>query len=205
MTGPAGGSEGGAANSGNQGAVQASLFTQDQVNRIAADEKRGALRGFFKELGFEDVPDADTLKETFTAAGEFKKIKDGEKGDVERLNGEIAAEKQKSARIPELEATITRQKIAAEEKLPTRLWKFIEGKTDDEIKESIKGLKEDLGLTEDDGDGQGNQQQRQVSGTGARPPAPNPQQGRTNGGGGPSKTLSAGREAYEKKHKATKE
>ena len=200
----------GAANSGNEGgAVQASLFTQDQVNNIAAREKRGALSGFFKELGFEDVPDAETIKNTFQAAGEYKKQQDGQKGDVERLNGELSAAQQKAARIPELETTINRQRIAADEKLPTRFWKYVEGKSDDEIKDSIKGIKEELGLDAEGNEGgqsQGGQQQQPPSGTGSRPPNPNPQQGSSNGGGAPGKTLSAGREAYEKKHKkATKE
>lgn len=197
----------GAANSGgNEGGVQATLFTQDQVNSIAAREKRGALDGYFKELGLDGPPDAESLKETLAAAAEYRKLKDGEKGDVERLNGEIATEKQKSARVPVLETTILQQQLAGTEGLPVRFWRFVEGKTEDEIKESIKGLKADLNLTEGDdgGDGQ-QQQQRQPAGTGARPPAPNQQQGSTNGGGAPGKTLSAGREAYEKKHKATKE
>ena len=206
-----GGSGTGAANSGTEGGgVQATLFTQDQVNSIAAREKRGALTGFFKELGFEDVPDAETIKNTFQAAGEYKKQQDGQKGDVERLNTELSNERQKSARVPELETTINRQRIAADEKLPTRFWKYVEGKTDDEIKDSIKGIKEELGLDANGNEGDqgqgGQQQQPPPQGTGARPPAPNPQQGSSNGGGAPGKTLSAGREAYEKKHKkATKE
>lgn len=206
-----GGQQGGAANSsgnnGPDGGVQ--LFTQAHVNSIAAQEKRGALQGFFKELGFDDVPDAETVKQTFQAAGEYKKQQDGQKGDVERLNGELTAAQQKAARVPELETAINRQRIAADEKLPTRFWKYVEGKSDDEIKESIKGIKEELGLDANGNEGgqqQGGQQQQVPQGTGARPPQPNPQQGASNGGGAPGKTLSAGREAYEKKHKkATKE
>lgn len=203
MADDGGGSNGTPANSGgDQGGVQATLFTQEQVNSIAAREKRGALGSFFKELGFEEIPDEKTLKETFDAAGELKKIRDGEKPEIERLNGELNSVKEKADRVPELETTITRQRIAADEKLPTRFWKYVEGKSDDEIKESIKGIKEELGLT-DDGEGQPG---TATSGTGARPPAPNPQQGHSNGGGAPAKTLSAGREAYEaKKKKATKE
>lgn len=187
--------------------MQATLFTQEQVNSIAAREKRGALGSFFKELGFDSIPDEETIKQTFTAAGEFKKQQDGQKGDVERLGTELATEKEKSAKVPALETTILRQRIAGEQKLPVRFWRYVEGKTDDEIKESIKELKAELNLASDDGndgDGkdQGNgQQQQQASGTGARPPAANQQQGRTSGGGSPAKTLTSGREAYEAKHK----
>lgn len=182
--------------------MQATLFTQEQVNSIAAREKRGALGSFFKDLGFDTVPDAETIKNTFTAAAEHKKIKDGEKGDVERLGGELAAEKEKSAKVPGLETTILQQRIAGELKLPVKFWKFVEGKTDDEIKDSIKDLKQELGLDDDgdDGDGTQERQQQQQEGTGARPPKANQQQGRSSGGGSPTKTLAAGASAYNAKH-----
>lgn len=204
-----GGSTGDSANSGDQqgGTVQAQLFTQDAVNSIAAREKRAAVGNFFKELGFDSVPDAETVKNTFAAAAEHKKLKDGEKGDVERIGTELAAEREKSAKVPGLETTILQQRIAGEQKLPVKFWKFVEGKTDDEIKESITELKQELGLDgdddNDDGDGDGQQQgrqERQPEGTGARPPKANQQQGRTSGGGSPTKTLSAGAEAYKAKH-----
>lgn len=203
MADDGGSPQGTPANSGPEGGVgQTTLFTQEQVNSIAAREKRSALGAYFKELGFESIPDADTVKETFTAAGEYKKLKDGEKGDVERLNGELNTVRQTAAEVPSLKTTILQQQIAGDAGLPTRFWRFVEGKTEDEIKESIKGLKQELKL-EDGGDGSdggdgGNQQQQQ--GTGARPPNPNPQQGRTSGGGTPGKTLASGAEAYAKKH-----
>lgn len=181
------------------------MFTQDQVNHFTAQAKRGALGTYFKDLGFDTPPDAETLKETFAAAAEHKKTKDGEKGDVERLGGELTAEKEKSAKVPALETTILRQQIAGTEQLPVRFWRYVEGSTDDEIKESIKELKTELNLPTDDGNdggdgGKGNGQQQQATGTGARPPEPNQQQGRNNGGGTPTKTLAAGREAYAAKH-----
>lgn len=198
------GSGPGAANNDQDDGDGATTFTQAQVNKIAAREKRGALGAFFKELGLDTPPDVETLKATFDAAAEHKKLKDGEKGDVERLGGQLASEKEKSAKIPTLETTILRQQIAGTEQLPPRFWRYVEGKTDDEIKESIKELKTELNLTTDDGGdggdgGQGNGQQ-QVTGTGAHPPEPNQQQGRNNGGGTPTKTLAAGREAYAAKH-----
>lgn len=197
---------GGSANSGSgEGGVQTTLFTQEQVNTFNAQAKRAAVGNFFKELGFDDVPDAETVKTTFQTAAEHKKLKDGEKGDVERLNTELGTVKEKAAKVPTLETTILQQQLAGTEGLPVRFWKFVEGKTEDEIKESIEGLKKDLNLTDDGNDDGGNGQQQQQVGTGARPPAPNQQQGRTGSGGAPGKTLSAGREAYEAKHKATKE
>lgn len=196
-----GGTGQGAANQGD--GDKGGTFTQEQVNSIAAREKRGALGTFFKELGFDSVPTADALKGIFAAADEHKKQQDGQKGDVERLGGQLASEKEKSAKVPTLETTILRQQIAGDAKLPTRFWRFVEGKTEDEIKASIKELKEELDLeTEDGGDGgdgdEGKGQQQ--GGTGARPPKPNQQQGANNGGGTPAKTLAAGAAAYAEKH-----
>ncbi len=203
MTGPVG-SEGNGGATPGEGGVQATLFTQDQVNAFNAATKRGAVSNFFKELGFDSVPDAEAVKAAFDDAGALKKLKDGEKGDVERLNTELSAAQKTAGEVPELKATIERQRIAADEGLPSRFWKYVEGKTEDEIKESITGLKTELGITTESG---GQQQQGTPTGTGARPPLPNPQQGSSGGGSGPGKTLSAGREAYEAKHgkKATKE
>lgn len=211
MTGAAGNPEGTPANSGQGGVggggIPTNLFTQDQVNHYQAQAKRGALGSFFKELGFDEVPDAETIKNTFDAAGKFKEQQDGQKGDVERLNGELASEREKAAEVPTLKVQLLRQEIAGTENLPVRFWKFVEGKTDDEIKESINGLKKDLNLEAGEGGsgaagegGQGGSGQQQQAGTGARPPAPNPQQGQNNGGGTPSKTLAAGADAYAKKH-----
>lgn len=201
MAGEGEGSAGTPANSGTEGGgVQATLFTQEQVNSIAAREKRGAVTNFFKELGLDNAPDVETLKTVFANAGEFEKQKKGQQGDVERLTGELNSEKEKSAEVPTLKAQLLRQQIAGTMQLPVRFWKFVEGKTEDEIKESIEGLKKDLNLETGDGDDGGDKGGQQQSGTGARPPAPNPQQGRNNGGGTPSKTLASGAEAYAKKH-----
>src|SRR5690242_948046 len=146
-----GGSQQNSANSGQgDGGVQATLVTQDQVNRFNAEAKRSAVGTFFKELGFDSIPDADTVKQTFQAAGEYKKLKDGEKGDVERLGSELAAEREKASKVPTLETQILQQRIAGEQQLPVRFWRFVEGKTEDEIKESIEGLKKELNLGEGD-------------------------------------------------------
>lgn len=203
MTSAEGGSAGTPANSGEgEGGVQATLFTQEQVNSIAAREKRGALGSFFKELGFDSVPDANTVKSVFDQAGEYKKLQDGQKGDLERLTGELNSTKETAAKVPTLETTILQQQIAGAEKLPVKFWKFVEGSTEDEIKDSIKELKQELDLDDGDGDegDDGNQERQQQQGTGARPPKPNQQQGRTSGGGSPGKTLTSGADAYAKKH-----
>lgn len=209
MTSAEGGSAGTPANSGNEGGVQATLFTQDQVNTIAAKEKRGALGAFFKELGFDNIPDAETVKSTFDAAKEFKKRQDGEKGDVERLGGELAAANEKANKVPALETTILQQRIAGEQQLPVRFWRFVEGKTEDEIKDSITELKKELNLSEggdgNDGGGGDDEKKSQQQQQQKRPPAPNPQQGATSGGGSPGKTLASGAEAYKAKHGKNKE
>lgn len=175
-----------------------SLFTQEQVNHFQADAKRGAVGGFFKELGFDKPPTAAELKAALADAGEFKKLKDGEKNEVDRLTGELGTANEKAAKVPELETVITRQKIAAEMQLPTRVWKFVEGSTDDEIKESIKGLRVDLGLPEEPEGAEGGQQQQ----GGPRPPKPVPGQG-SGGGGKPKATLTTGRDLYTSKHPPT--
>ena len=53
MTSAEGGS-GSGQQTGQEGGTQVNMFTQEQVNSIAAREKRGALGSFFKELGFDD-------------------------------------------------------------------------------------------------------------------------------------------------------
>lgn len=179
----------------NPGQSPASLFTQDQVNHFQAEAKRGALGGFFKDLGFDKPPTADELKAAFTDASEFKKLKDGKKDDVERLTGELATVNEQAARVPELETVITRQRIAHDMDLPSKVWHFVEGKTDDEIKTSVKSIRGVLGMSEEpEASGEGEQQQ-----SGPRPPRPTPGQG-TGGGGKPKSTLSSGRDLYASKH-----
>lgn len=183
----------------NQGQGQSGVFTQDQVNHFQAEAKRSAVGGFFKELGFDKPPTADELKAALTDAGEMRKLRDGKKDDVERLTGELAAANEKAAKVTELETITNRQRIAADLQLPTRVWRFVEGSTDDEIKESIKGLRTDLGLPEVL-EGAGDQPKQD----GPRPPLPIPGQG-TGGGGKPKSTLTSGRDLYASKHPPIKE
>lgn len=178
------------ANSGQGQGVQATLFTQDQVNHFNAEAKRGAVAGFFKELGLDTVPSADELKKTLADAGEYTKQQQGQLGDVERLTGQLGEANKKAEQVPALEADLLKARIAADAGLKSKYWKYVEGKTEDEIGESVRSVLADVGGREDGG-------QPPPPG---RPPEPNPQQGR--GGGQPSgKTLQAGRDAYVAKHK----
>ena len=139
-----GGSQGDAANPG--GGVQATLFTQDQVNHFAAEAKRGALSGFFKDLGMEAAPTADVLKDTLSKASEYDKLQQGQQSDMERLTTQLGEANSKAEQIPTLEAKYNRAQIAADAGLKSRYWKFIEGATEDEIKASVQTLAvDDLG------------------------------------------------------------
>jgi hypothetical protein len=200
MTQP-GGEGQGPANTGQGSGVQTTLFTQEQVNHFNAQAKREALGGFFKELGLDSVPSAEDLKGTLTKAGEFDKLQAGKKDDVERLTGELATANEKANKVPGLEAKYRVAELAAEAGLKPRYWKYVEGKTDEEIQTSIKAVLEDIkGGGDGDGEGGEGEGQQQQPGTGARPPAPNPQQG-AGGGKPPTKTMQSGAEAYAARHK----
>ena len=186
--------DGGSAGTGSdqgQGGVQATLFTQEQVNHFNAEAKRNALSGFFKELGFDSMPSVEDLKGTLSKAGEFDKLQQGQVGDVERLTTQLSEANKKAERLPGLEADYLRAQLAADAGLKSRYWKYVEGKTEDEIKASVAAVLADVGSQTGDG--------TPPAPTG-RPPEPNPQQGR--GGGQPAaKTLQSGVEAYRAKHK----
>ena len=194
MTQPGGEGQGPA----NQGQA-VTMFTQDQVNHFNAQAKREAVGGFLKDLGLDANASADTIKEALEKASKFDQQQAGQKGDVERLTGELATANEKASKVPELEAVVKRQKMAATAKLDPRMWDYLKGTTDEEITQSIKDLKEVIGAT-DTGDGDGDEGQQQQQGTGARPPEPNPQQG-TGGGTPTGKSMKSGAEAYAAKHK----
>lgn len=184
------------ANSGNASSgVQATLFTQDQVNHFNAEARRGALNGFFKELGFDAPPSADVLKATLSKASEFDKLQEGQKSDVERLTSELSEAQKKAGQVSILETSLNQARIAADLGLKPRYWKYVEGSTDEEIKSSVESILRDVR-----GDVQQEEiLQQQGSGT-TRRLEPNPQQGR-GAGVAPAKSLSAGAEAYRAKHK----
>lgn len=202
MTGPSD-QGGGSANSGQGqggqgGGVQTTMFTQDQVNHFNAEARRGALNSFFKDLGLDTVPDPKDLKGVLDKASEYDKLQDGQKNEVQRLTDQLSDSTKKAERVPALEAELERARIAADAGLKSKFWKFVEGKTEDEIKASVADIKKDIRGTDESDDQDEGQQQQQ--GAGGRPPAPNPQQGR--GGGQPqSKNLQAGADAYRARHK----
>ena len=57
-----------------------------------------------------------------------QEAQDGQKTDVERLGNELASEREKSAKVPTLETTILRQKLAGEQQLPVRFWSSLTGR-----------------------------------------------------------------------------
>jgi hypothetical protein len=173
--------------------ITAQLFTQEQVNHFNAEAKRGAIAAYFKELGFDTVPNQDDLKGAFSKAGEFDKLQDGQKTDVERLTSQLGEVQKSAAEIPALRQEILRSQIAADAGLKSRYWKYVEGDTPEEITASVKAVLEDVGRPAE-GDGSPPPEPQ------GRPPAPNPQQGH-GGGQPPKKTLQAGRDAYNEKHK----
>ena len=182
-----------AANSTNQSGVQATLFTQDQVNHFNAEARRGALNGFFKELGFDAPPSAEVLKSTLSKASEFDKLQDGQKSDVERLTSELGEVQKKAEQLSVLESQLSQARIAADLGLKPRYWKYVEGSTDEEIKSSVQSILQDVRSE--------NKEDAQQSGSGStRRLEPNPQQGRS-AGTPPARTLTAGAEAYRAKHK----
>lgn len=182
-------------NSSGQGGVQATLFTQDQVNHFNAEARRGALTSFFKELGFDAPPNAETLKSTLSKASEFDKLQEGQKSDVERLTSELGEAQKKAEQLSVLETQLSQARIAADLGLKPRYWKYVEGSTDEEIKSSVESILQDVRVEHTKEDAQ----QQNGSGT-TRRLEPNPQQGRT-AGSPPAKTLTAGAEAYKAKHK----
>jgi hypothetical protein len=208
MTGPV--DNGG--NPANPAGGGVSLFTQEQVNAIAANTRREALTTYFKDLGLNAAPEPNQLKDVLDKATKFDQIQQGQKGDVERLTTELATEREKAGKVPTLEAELHRARLAADAGLKPRYWKYVEGDNDDAIKASIQEVLTDVrGGGEGGGTGEGEpgdeggdtggqeQQQQQRRGTGASPLTPNPQQG-AGGGGRPAKSMSAGADAYKAKH-----
>lgn len=180
------------ANTGQSSGVTATLFTQDQVNHFNAEARRGALNSFFKELGFDAPPSADELKATLSKAGEFDKLQDGQKSDVERLTGELSEAQKRAENVAVLETQLSQARIAAELGLKPRYWKYVEGKTEEEIKASVEDILRDVNANDSQAQTQGSTANRRLE--------PNPQQGRATGTA-PASTLSAGAEAYRAKHK----
>lgn len=178
----------------NSGATPVNMFTQEQVNHFAAEAKRGALNTFFKDLGFDKPPTGDELKNTLSAAAEYSKLQDGQKGDVERLTTDLAAKTAEADRVPGLQSELLRARLAGDAGLKSRYWRYVEGDDEAAINASIREVLADV----PGGGGEG-----ESSETSDQPPAktgtgklePNPQQG-TAGGGKPKPSMQAGRDAY---------
>lgn len=179
------------------------MFTQDQVNHFNAEAKRGAVANYFKDAGYSQVPSAESLAATVAKASELDKLKEGQKGDVERLTSDLAAANEKAAKVPGLEVDLLRAGIAADAGLKSRYWKYVEGETAEDIEASVKAVLADVGgatpegEADDDG-GEDDQIEGEPQGKGRRP-APNPQQGR-GGGSSPKSTMQSGADAYKAKH-----
>lgn len=181
------------------------MFTQEQVNHFNAEAKRTAVNSYFKELGLDKPPTGEELSAALTAASEYQKLKNGEKGDVERLTGELATKTAEAEKVPGLETQLLRARLANDAGLKSRYWKYVEGDDEATINASVQDVLGDIkgggdGSSDgNDADGGDGEQQPAKKGTGARPPAPNTQQG-SGSGGKPKTTMSAGREAYKAKH-----
>src|SRR4029079_8212452 len=124
MTQP-GGEPNGPANSGQpQGGVSATLFTQEQVNHFNAQAKREAVGGFLKELGLDASASPDDLKKALEKAGEYDKLQDGQKNEVQRLTDQLATANEKANKVPALERDRRVAELAAEAGLKPRYWKY---------------------------------------------------------------------------------
>jgi hypothetical protein len=197
---------------GDGGGIPTTLFTQQQLDHTAAQARRGALEGFFKQIGFDKTPTAEELQATVAAAQEHEKLKAGQQSDVERLTTENATLKSQAEKIPSLEAAKRRAELAGDAGLKSRYHKYVEGSTDEEIQESIKLVLADVGGGGTGGGQEGgetppNGQQQTQQGTGSTGGlTPNPQQGTSGGGNNQTKgSLKSGREAYLAKHGTKKE
>lgn len=88
-------------------------------------------------------------------AEEYRKIKESQKTESEKLQAAIAAEKaareQAEAKLIKLEIDSLRAGVATDQKLPPSLIKYVQGTTKDEILESVKQVKADYGIKEDKG------------------------------------------------------
>lgn len=84
----------------------AKTFTQDDINRIAAQEKRQGAASTLKELGFDKLEDAKAAIEA------YNKQKQANMTEIERMQQE-KAEEAKKAKVAEEKAEFVEQKFAA--------------------------------------------------------------------------------------------
>jgi hypothetical protein len=199
MTQPEGSASYSASSGQPGGGMQTTVFSQEQVNRIAGEARQKAVGNFFKDLGFEAPPSVDELKANLDAAAEHRKQQEGQKGDVERLTGELVSEKEISAKVPSLEAALLRAQMAGDAGLKSRYHKYVEGETTEEIEASINDVLKDVGGGGSADEGEQPEPESSRQGTGKL--EPNPQQAAGGGGSAKQASMSKGAEAYRAKHK----
>lgn len=109
---PDGGGSGGEGGEGGEGGdpdgdnKPAKTFTQEDLNRIAAQEKRQGVASTLKELGFDKLEDAKAAIEA------YNKQKQANMTEIERMQQE-KAEEAKKAKAAEEKAEFVEQKFAA--------------------------------------------------------------------------------------------
>lgn len=109
---PDGGGSGGEGGEGGEGGdpdgdnKPAKTFTQEDLNRIAAQEKRQGVASTLKELGFDKLEDAKAAIEA------YNKQKQANMTEIERAQQE-KAEEAKKAKAAEEKAEFVEQKFAA--------------------------------------------------------------------------------------------
>lgn len=120
-------------------------YTQDELEKRI--QKR--LKNTNKELETikSQLKDYDAIK---ADAEEFRKLKDSQKTEVQRLADEKKAEEGKrleaEKNLEALKVDLLRQRLCAKSQLPPEWWEDVKGNTDAEIKESITNLSKKLKL-----------------------------------------------------------
>ncbi|MCX2753087.1 hypothetical protein [Gordonia sp. 4N] len=180
--GDGGGDGNGSGGDGGEGG-DGKTFTQADVDRIVGQRLARQPDELAKKHGFE------TFDQFTSAAGELKKIQDGEKTELQKMQDQITAlTGQADQAIAGQTAAQTEllkfQVAAATEGFPIGSATRLQGTTREEIEADAKKFLDDLGAT----------------GGGPRPPNPNPQQGNSSGHDG-AKSVSAGAELYQQRHK----
>ena len=132
--------EGGSNDDGNNGGSE-KTFTQEDLNRIAAKEKRDGIASILKTLGFEKEEDAKKFVETYRKAEEDKK------DDLEKSKEATAKEKklkeEAEAKANELEKKlkVVSQGVSsdkADDIIVLANAKEIDGKSFDDALEEVK-------------------------------------------------------------------
>jgi seryl-tRNA synthetase len=126
----------------------------DQVQKTYThEEHEKAIQKRVKKLAKENeafkskIADYDAIK---ADADEFRKLKDSQKTEVQRLADEKKAEEGKrleaERNLEALKVDLLRQRLCAKSQLPSEWWEDVKGGTEAEIKESIITLSKKLKL-----------------------------------------------------------